>query len=172
MSPHGSPGRTVRRQPSRRNAVPCPAPGLSLCSHGRTGHDGSRGVPCLHRFGASMPIEGRRGSHHDRLFPGTRRTIWFTTGPPGENRQKSSHFWWLGAEGVASCRCATRPQGDRATHVFPCFLENCQRRCGWHACPEAVQAWQTSTPLVCSTLTGADSIAGSECLRFHKGYFV
>ncbi len=24
-------------------------------------------------------------------------------------------FWWLIAEGGASCRCATRPQGGRAT---------------------------------------------------------
>jgi hypothetical protein len=27
----------------------------------------------------------------------------------------AARFWWLGAEGGASCRCATRPQGGRAT---------------------------------------------------------
>jgi hypothetical protein len=108
-------------------------------------------VPCLHRFGASMPNVGQRAFLNFSVFPHIHR-------PPESkdagmlaparrcsgNREISAErepalpevsrlplplflveterrpcrracFWWLFAEGVASCRCATRPPDGRAT---------------------------------------------------------
>jgi hypothetical protein len=62
---------------------------------------------CLPRSGASMA--------HNAGFD-------FVCNPVALERiaGRRACFLWLIAEGVASCRCATRPLGGRATHVFSC----------------------------------------------------
>jgi hypothetical protein len=50
--------------------------------------------------------------------------------PPSERGGVSvCDLWWLKAEGDASCRCATPPQGGRATHVFAWFPVVRKRHC-------------------------------------------
>jgi hypothetical protein len=48
-------------------------------------------------------------------------------------------FGWWSAKGAASCRCATRPRGGRATPCFRGVLQN--RRQHWVAHVDSVAGW-------------------------------
>ena len=65
---------------------------------------------------------------------------WLGVGATGPGR---GVFWWFGAEGVASCRCATRPRGGRATRFTTVwFLPGCVG-CFWNGWREE-WAWGLS----------------------------
>jgi hypothetical protein len=134
-----------------RHAALCKRKRLRLrrlrCVQARSGPEESSGVPCsprpvpcLHRFGASMPTGARRGSHPGRVFPDARQRTesgaarrlapkrcqpgtprcgrgCSQPGRPGRLPCRRTRFGGLWPEGAASCRCATRPPGGRATPV-------------------------------------------------------
>ena len=97
-------------------------PGLSLCS---SGHQARWGLGVWHACTVSgQACQLRDGAAVTQTACFLELDERFCSQPGCRERLpcNSACSWRLYTDDVASCRCATRPPGGRATHVFPCFL--------------------------------------------------